>query len=259
MDLAEVAQAAAERLADAAGQRDIAVDLRLESAVIQATPRSWTRWSTTCATTPSNTTRTTAASPSPCRRAGGTLSCSVSDTGIGIPYADQRRVFERFYRVDKSHSKEIGGTGLGLSIVNTGQPTTTPRWSWRACPGQGTHGAGPLLSPRLSDKSGHPRRENPPGMFFLFRPHQGSTTRKSPRAAACSRRTFSAPLASQRSVMTVLERRNPLGVRRQPRPVRSAQPRASYFWRTRSSGAKRWRRCAQRRISRCPPRCAGRA
>lgn len=50
----------------------------------------------------------------------GAVVLSVTDTGIGIPVSSQSRIFERFYRVDKSHSKEIGGTGLGLSIVKHG-------------------------------------------------------------------------------------------------------------------------------------------
>lgn len=54
------------------------------------------------------------------RTQGEHIVLSVADTGIGIPEEDQQRVFERFYRVDKSHSKAIGGTGLGLSIVKHG-------------------------------------------------------------------------------------------------------------------------------------------
>ena len=63
---------------------------------------------------------------------------SVSDTGIGIAPADQTRVFERFFRVDKSHSKETGGTGLGLSIVKHAVQLHGGQISVQSALGQGT-------------------------------------------------------------------------------------------------------------------------
>ena len=69
---------------------------------------------------------------------GQTVTLSVVDTGIGIPYADQSRVFERFYRVDKSHSKEVGGTGLGLSIVTHAAQYHGAKLELKSDPGRGT-------------------------------------------------------------------------------------------------------------------------
>ncbi|MCD7867248.1 MAG: ATP-binding protein [Clostridiales bacterium] len=62
----------------------------------------------------------------------------VRDNGIGIPKEDQERIFERFYRVDKSHSKAIGGTGLGLSIVKHGVNFLGGKLSLLSEPGRGT-------------------------------------------------------------------------------------------------------------------------
>ena len=62
----------------------------------------------------------------------------VRDTGIGIPAACQSRVFERFYRVDKSHSKQVGGTGLGLAIVKHAAIYHHAQISLESAEGKGT-------------------------------------------------------------------------------------------------------------------------
>ena len=63
---------------------------------------------------------------------------SVSDTGIGIPPEHHSRIFERFYRVDKSHSRQSGGTGLGLSIVKHAVQYHNAKLELSSTPGIGT-------------------------------------------------------------------------------------------------------------------------
>ena len=68
----------------------------------------------------------------------GTAKLTVRDTGIGIAKEDLDRIFERFYRVDKSHSRETGGTGLGLSIVKHGAILHKAKVNVESEPGKGT-------------------------------------------------------------------------------------------------------------------------
>lgn len=71
------------------------------------------------------------------KNAAGTV-LTVEDNGIGIPAEQQERIFERFYRVDKSHSKEVGGTGLGLSIVKHAAALHNAKISMHSAPDEGT-------------------------------------------------------------------------------------------------------------------------
>ena len=71
-------------------------------------------------------------------RKGNNAMVEVVDTGIGIPQEQQERVFERFYRADKSHSRVTGGTGLGLSIVKRGVLYHNGEIKMMSEPGKGT-------------------------------------------------------------------------------------------------------------------------
>ncbi len=82
---------------------------------------------------------------------------TVADTGVGIPEEHQSRVFERFYRVDKSRSKETGGTGLGLSIVKHGAQLHAAEITLRSKPGEGT-----TITLRFPPQPDAPTPENTP-------------------------------------------------------------------------------------------------
>ncbi|MBQ8837679.1 MAG: ATP-binding protein [Clostridia bacterium] len=72
------------------------------------------------------------------KKAGGMAILTVADTGIGIPKEDLERIFERFYRVDKSRSKKVGGTGLGLSIVKHAAKLNGAKINLDSTVGEGT-------------------------------------------------------------------------------------------------------------------------
>ena len=77
---------------------------------------------------------------------------TVEDNGIGIAREEQDRIFERFYRVDKSHSRKTGGTGLGLSIVKHGAALHHAGISLESRLGEGTKIQIFFRNPEVSEK-----------------------------------------------------------------------------------------------------------
>ncbi|MFR3798517.1 MAG: sensor histidine kinase [Christensenellales bacterium] len=85
-----------------------------------------------------SSTTTRAIRPGAGRNGGRRAVVTVADNGVGIAPEDQQRVFERFYRVDKSRSKQTGGTGLGLSIVKHGAQVHHAQIAMQSALGEGT-------------------------------------------------------------------------------------------------------------------------
>ena len=117
VDLCDVAAEVVEQLRDAADKNRVHMELDAESCILHGVPRLLHEivYNLTENAIKYNVPGGIVTVKVRKTDSGGIL--KVSDTGIGIPPEHRERIFERFYRVDKSHSKQSGGTGLGLSIV----------------------------------------------------------------------------------------------------------------------------------------------
>ena len=138
VDLAAAARAVADRMEEAARRQEVTLSCQLSPAPVHGSPQILDEMIFNLCDNAikynvpgGSVTLSTAV-------VDGHPTLTVADTGIGIPYRDQDRVFERFYRVDKSHSREIGGTGLGLSIVKHGAAYHNARVKLSSTPGKGT-------------------------------------------------------------------------------------------------------------------------
>ncbi len=116
-DLYEIASEAISVLSEAAKKKNITISLKGERAVISGIRRYLYEIIYNLCDNAIRYNKEGGKIDVQIRKKGSKTILSVSDTGIGIPHEHIHRIFERFYRVDKSHSRETGGTGLGLSIV----------------------------------------------------------------------------------------------------------------------------------------------
>ncbi len=138
VDLLAVSQEAAENLHDAAAARDVTVSVTGQPAVIPGVRRLIYEIVYNLCDNAIKYNRDGGRVDVTVAADAGGSSITVADTGIGIAPEHQGRVFERFYRVDKSHSKASGGTGLGLSIVKHAVQYHHGRIELESTPGTGT-------------------------------------------------------------------------------------------------------------------------
>ena len=138
VDLLAVSQEAAENLHDAAAARDVTVSVTGQPSVIPGVRRLLYEVVYNLCDNAFKYNRGGGRVDVTVAADAGGSSITVADTGIGIAPEHQSRVFERFYRVDKSHSKASGGTGLGLSIVKHAVQYHHGRIELESTPGTGT-------------------------------------------------------------------------------------------------------------------------
>lgn len=138
VDLLAVSQEAAENLHDAAAARDVTVSVTGQPSVIPGVRRLLYEIVYNLCDNAIKYNRDGGRVDITVAHDAGGSSITVADTGIGIAPEHQSRVFERFYRVDKSHSKASGGTGLGLSIVKHAVQYHHGRIELESTPGTGT-------------------------------------------------------------------------------------------------------------------------
>ena len=138
VDLLAVSQEAAENLHDAAAARDVTVSVTGQPAVLPGVRRLLYEVVYNLCDNAIKYNRDGGRVDVTVAADAGGSSITVADTGIGIAPEHQGRVFERFYRVDKSHSKASGGTGLGLSIVKHAVQYHHGRIELESTPGTGT-------------------------------------------------------------------------------------------------------------------------
>jgi two-component system phosphate regulon sensor histidine kinase PhoR len=120
IDLLPFTQSIVDRIASAAAGRSLCVSVEGEDAKISGTPRILDEMIFNLLDNAVKYNKQGGSIRVTIEKTETEILLSVADTGIGISPADQKRIFERFYRADKSRSKDMGGTGLGLSIVKHG-------------------------------------------------------------------------------------------------------------------------------------------